>query len=67
MSAFTGLNTINCLTCIAIDRFLAVTRRRTKRRTASMVGISLASALTWAALPLCGWSRYIGEGFLVNI
>lgn len=61
-----GLNTINCLTCIAIDRYLVIRRRRTRRRTAVMVGASLIWALVWATPPMIGWSQYTGEGFMAS-
>jgi len=72
IAGITGLNSINTLTLIAIDRYQAISQplrslySMSARRSAILIGVSWLWAAVWTVPPLVGWGSYIGEGFQVS-
>ena len=72
IAGINGLNSINTLTMIAIDRYQVISKPlrslycATRRRSAVLIGVSWLWAALWSVPPLVGWGRYIGEGFQVK-
>jgi len=68
-----GLNSINTLALIAVDRYKVISQPLRSlyavsgRRSALLVGVAWLWAAVWAVPPLTNaWGRYIGEGFQVH-
>jgi len=67
-----GLNSINTLVLIAVDRYKVISQPLrslymvSARRSAILICISWLWAAIWTIPPLVGWGRYIGEGFQVS-